>query len=106
LSNYQLQTSALLLPIGQLILPDRLQLLPLICLMSVTFRSSLPKLGSGIRAVKPSLTADEQAFGLHTGATAHPALAMLLVHPNVFPILNLQDGASEWEIPKVFHGLV
>jgi protein transport protein SEC24 len=103
LSNYRLHTSAFSLPIGQLILPDRLQLLPLFCLSalkSVMLRSSLPKLGSGIRAVKPSPTADERAFGLISGASVNPALAMLLVHPNVFPILNLQDGAGEWQIPE------
>jgi protein transport protein SEC24 len=103
LSNYRLHTSALSLPIGQLILPDRLQLLPLFCLSalkSVMLRSSLPMLGSGIRARKPSPTADERAFGLYMGASVVPALAMLLVHANVFPILDLQDGAGEWQIPK------
>jgi protein transport protein SEC24 len=103
LSNYRRYTSAHALPIGQLILPDRLQLLPLYCmslLKSVMLRSSLPKRGSGVRVVKPSPTADERAYGLFFGSSVIPALAMLLVHPHVFPILHLQDGDGEWQIPE------
>jgi len=103
LSNYRQHTTAYSLPIGQLILPDRLQLLPLFCmsfLKSVMIRSSLPKRGSGVRAVKPSPTADERAYGLFYGSSVVPALTMLLVHPNVFPVLNLTDGVGEWQIPE------
>ena len=103
LSNYRLHTSAYSLPIGQLILPDRLQLLPLYCmsfLKSVMLRSSLPKRGSGIRVVKPSPTADERAYGLFFGSSVVPALTMLLVHPNVFPIANVEGGTGEWQIPE------
>lgn len=103
LSNYRLHTSAHSLPSGQLILPERLQLLPLFCmsaLKSSMLRHSLPAQGSGVRAVKPNPTADERAFGLCIGSLTVPALAMLFVHANVFPILNLQDGDGEWQIPK------
>ena len=109
LSNYRLHTSAISLPLGQLILPDRLQLLPLFCmsfLKSIMLRPSFPKRGSGIRAVKPSPTANERACGLSYGAAVLPAFAMLLVHANVFPILDLQDGAGEWQIPAVLHGFL
>lgn len=103
LSSYRLNTTAVSLPLGQLILPDRLQLLPLYCmslLKSVMLRSSLPKRGSGVRVVKPSPTADERAYGLFYGSSALPALTMLFVHPCVFPILNLKDGCGDWQIPE------
>ena len=103
LSNYRLYTNAYSLPIGQLILPDRLQLLPLYCLSflkSVMLRSSLPKRGSGVRAVKPSPTADERAYGLFFGSSIVPAFTMLFVHPNVFPVLNLSIDDGEWRIPE------
>jgi hypothetical protein len=70
-------------------------------LKSVMLRPSLPKRGSGVRAVKPSPTADERAYGLFFGSSVVPALAMLLVHPTVFPIADLKDGITgEWQIPK------
>jgi len=91
------------LPHGQLILPQKLQMLPLFCmsmLKSALLRSSLPTRKSGMRADRPDPTADERAYALWHSSNAHPAVAMLLVHPNIFCLSKLTDGAGEWQIPN------
>lgn len=104
LAGYRLNTNALNLPEGQLILPDKLQLLPLFCmalLKSAILRPSFPKRGSGIRATHPNPHADDRAYALFHGSTVNPAVAMLMVHPNIFSVSNLTDGAGEWQVPEM-----
>jgi protein transport protein SEC24 len=104
LAGYRLNTNALNLPEGQLILPDRLQLLPLFSmalLKSAILRSSFPKRGSGIRATHPNPHADDRAYALFYGSSVNPATSMLMVHPNIFSISNLIDGAGEWQVPQM-----
>lgn len=103
LANYRLNTAAKSSPLGQLILPETIQLLPLFC-MSLTksdmLRPSLPKRESGVRVDHPSPDADERAHGLYHGSAVLPALAMLMVHPNAFLITNLCEGSGEWHSPS------
>jgi protein transport protein SEC24 len=102
LASYRLHTTAVNSPMGQLILPDKLQLLPLFAMGLIKgplLRPSMPKRGSGARSAIPSPRGDERAFYLHQASTASPAYAMLMAYPNLFSIENLQDGAGEWQAP-------
>jgi len=104
LAAYRLHTpNAANLPYGQLILPEKLQLLPLFCmamLKSTILRPSLPDQGSGIRVDHPNPRADERAYALWKAANVHPGVAMLMVHPNIFSLTNLIGGAGEWQVPQ------
>lgn len=103
LAGYRLHTNAKTLPQGQLILPDRLQLLPLFCmalLKSNMLRPSLPKRGSGLRTDHASPSGDERAYALFHGSAVTPAMAMVMVHPNIFSVSSLADGAGEWQLPQ------
>lgn len=103
LANYRMYTAAKSSPSGQLILPETLQLLPLFCLSlkkSPMIRQSVGKNAAGVRIGKPSPNADERAYYLLFGASVSPSMAMLLVHPNVFPITCLKDGEGEWVFPS------
>jgi protein transport protein SEC24 len=102
LASYRLHTTAVNSPLGQLILPDKLQLLPLFAMAIIKgplLSPSMPKRGSGARSAVPSPRGDERAFYLLHASSASPACAMLMAHPNLFPIENLQDGAGEWQAP-------
>ena len=102
LASYRLYTNASNAPRGQLILPERLQLLPLfgMCLFkSPIFR---PSMGKRIgQAVLTSPTNDERAyFGFHASMVG-AAASFLLVHPNVFSIKSpLEKSVGEWRTPK------
>jgi protein transport protein SEC24 len=104
LACYRLHTKAINSPLGQLILPEKLQLLPLFCtslIKSPILRPSLPKRGSGLRATAPSPSADERAIYLWQAATmSSPAYALLMVYPNVFPIADLQGEDGAWQMPE------
>lgn len=100
LVSYRQHTNAINSPRGQLILPERLQLLPLfaMCLL----KSPMLRPTSGRRAgpaVVISPTHDERANYAFQAMSVGPAAAFLLVHPNVFDIGNLADGAGEWRTP-------
>lgn len=103
LAGYRLNTKAWNEPRGQLMLPSQLTMLPLFCmalLKSPMLRSSLPLARSGLRADHANPTADERAYALFYGSSVHPAMAMLMVHPNIFPLANLED-AGEWYMPEM-----
>ena len=93
------------LPSGQLILPDKLQLLPLFVLgfiKSMTLRSSLPPRSTGIRTNHANPTGDERAYALYHSAASSPVTAMLLAHPNIFPLLTLREGGpGDWVVPQI-----
>jgi hypothetical protein len=67
-------------------LVSQLALLPLFCmalLKSPMLSSSLPLARSGLHADHANPTADEQAYALLHGSSVHPAVAILMVHPNI-----------------------
>ena len=104
LACYRLHTEASSAPVGQLLLPSKFQLLPLFVMSfmkSQILRSALPSRGSEIRVNRASPTADERAFAIFHGASVTPACAMLLVHPNVFPLTNMAKGSGDWQIPQM-----
>lgn len=104
LVGYRKGTDASNLPTGQLVLPDRLQLLPLFCmslLKSVLLRPSLPSRSSGIRRDRANPTADERAYALLYGSQVTPATAFLMAHPNIFPLLQLEGDEGEWVVPQL-----
>jgi protein transport protein SEC24 len=106
LTGYRIHTEASASPAGQLLLPSKFQFLPLhvmSLLKSQMLRSALPPRGSEVRASRASPTADERAYALFHGAAVTPACAMLLVHPNIFPLMDLVEGDGEWQIPQVMN---
>ena len=100
LACYRLHTKAINSPLGQLILPEKLQLLPLFCtslIKSPILRPSMPRRCSGLQSIAPSPRADERAFYLWQVATmSSPAYALLMVYPNIFPLqtykMELEPG--------------
>ena len=99
--SYRKHTNAIHSPPGQLILPEKLQLLPLfaMCLLkSPIFR---PAMGRRIgNSVVVSPTNDERAYYGFQATTVTPSASMLLVHPFVFSIGKpLDEGVGEWRLP-------
>lgn len=106
LAGYRLNTKAWNEPRGQLMLPTQLTLLPLFTmalLKSSMLRSSLPLAASGLRTDHANPSADDRAYVLFHGSCVHPAMAMLMVHPNIFSLSTLDDAddAGEWLVPKM-----
>ncbi len=100
LIKYRLNTTARSAPLGQLILPDKLQLLPLFVMSLIKSPILRPSLRSGHSTLtQPDPTGDERALAMFYGAKSTPAMAMLLVHANIFPLSKLQDGAGDWQFP-------
>ena len=91
LSCYRLNTTAIKSPIGQLILPETLQLLPI---------WSLSMLKSKALRHDMHLTSEERAYHMHTMQVACPALVTLLVHPNMYRVDNMIEGDGEMCYPK------
>ena len=80
---------------SQLVLPDKLRLLPLFYLSlrkSSMLRSALPRKQGMYKSATPSPTVDERAYHLQFGNRANPSTAMLIVHPFLF---NLSDISSD-----------
>jgi protein transport protein SEC24 len=99
LVNYRLHTPAKNSPSGQLILPDKLQLLPLFCMCIVKspmLRRSMPRRNDGSQAVRLSPSGDERSFYSWHAEQANPVTAMLLAHPAVFSVSNLEEGDGKW----------
>jgi protein transport protein SEC24 len=97
LACYRQHTPAKDSPKGQLILPDKLQLLPLFCmclLKSPMLRSGTPRLLHGVTKMLP--TSDERAHHISHLAQAGPGMSMLMVHPNIFSIVNTAEGVGRW----------
>ena len=100
LANYRQFTGAVSVPLGELALPERLQLLPLF-IMSIM---KCPMLRPGVahrlgENPQPliSPTGDERAFFTYHASRCMPATSMLLVHPSIYPVLNNDDPRiGEW----------
>ena len=104
LSSYRQHTPAMNSPMGQLILPEKMQLLPLFCmclLKSPMLRPSLPRRSASSQAAVLSPTSDERAFYSYHVSQAMPCFMMLLVHPNVFAVSeSLEDERiGQWQCP-------
>lgn len=105
LANYRQHTPASNSPMGQLLLPEKMQLLPLFCmclLKSPMLRPGFPRVIPGTIGSTLSPTCDERAYyNWHVGRVG-PALAMLLVHPNVFAAGSLgDDTVGQWHGPDL-----
>jgi hypothetical protein len=90
-------TSHQALPQSQLILPDKLQLLPLFIMSlrkSPMLRSS--RGGDGLRSAMPSPRADERAWSIQRASQATPATAFWIVHPL---LLDVTSNTFEWQRP-------
>ena len=104
LAAYRLHTDASSAPVGQLLLPSKFQLLPLFIMSlmkSQILRSALPSRRSEIRVNRASPTADDRSFAIFHGVSVTPACAMLLVHPNIFPLTKMANGSGDWQIPQM-----
>ena len=102
LASYRQHTPALSSPMGQLILPEKMQLFPLFCmcmLKSPMLRPSLPRRIPGMEAAVLTPTSDERAYyNFHAGQVS-PLMAMLMVHPNVYSVRSSEDGFGQWQGP-------
>jgi protein transport protein SEC24 len=97
LACYRQHTPAKESPKGQLILPDKLQLLPLFCMClmkSPMLRAPTPRLLHGVTKMSP--TSDERANHIIHLTQAGPGISMLMVHANIFPIINIVEGVGKW----------
>jgi protein transport protein SEC24 len=96
LVNYRLNTPAISSPTGQLLLPSRLQLLPLFCMCLI----KLPLLATGFPCRDPSSagariqpSGDERAYFNLQLLQSSPSTCMLLLYPNIYSIdLNSEDN--------------
>uniref|UniRef100_A0A7S3DTF1 Sec23/Sec24 helical domain-containing protein n=1 Tax=Entomoneis paludosa TaxID=265537 RepID=A0A7S3DTF1_9STRA len=101
LASYRQYTSAMSAPMSQLVLPEKLELLPMFCMSLMKSPMLRPgvahRLGeSPVPVITP--TGDERAFFTWHAAHCHPAVAFLLVHPALYS-LNRNDGddrIGEW----------
>jgi protein transport protein SEC24 len=99
LANYRLHTNAKSFPPGQLILPDKMQLLPLFCMglmKSLMLRPSLPRREAGTNRVFISPTADERAFFACSAQLTGGPMALLMAHPYVFTLDTRQESCGVW----------
>ncbi|GAX11278.1 hypothetical protein FisN_7Lh378 [Fistulifera solaris] len=95
LVNYRLNTPAISSPTGQLLLPSRLQLLPLFCMCLI----KMPLLAPGFPCRDPSSasariqpTGDERGYFNVQLLQSNPSTCMSLLYPNIYSIdLNSQD---------------
>jgi hypothetical protein len=100
LASYRLNTPAMSSPTSQLILPERMQLLPLFCmslLKSPMLRPVLPRRIDGMQTPVLTPTGDERAFYNFYASQTGPSLTLLMVHPNIFSVVPFQDDVSQWQ---------
>lgn len=108
LVNYRLNTSAVSSPTGQLLLPSRLQLLPLFCMCLLKRPSLAPgfpcrdQSSAGAR-IQPS--GDERGYFNFQLLQSNPASCMLLLYPNIYSIESscqeLNDGMPPMVRPSM-----
>jgi hypothetical protein len=102
LACYRLHTPAMNSPNSQLILPEKMHLLPLFCmclLKSPMLRPGMPRRIQGMHAAFVSPTCDERAFyNFHAGQIV-PSMAMILVHPNLYSVGCLDGSSGQWVDP-------
>ena len=92
LAAYRAHTDASQSPLGQLILPQSLKLLPLFVLSMLknpTIRPSLPN-GRTDRAAPPSPRVDERAYRIALCCNAGASNAVTWAHPNVYDVLCMK----------------
>ena len=95
LASYRLNTDASQSPKGQLILPEALKILPLYALSTLkshSVRASRPR--GGRRSDPPSPRADFRCAHLQALASAPPRLALALVHPSLYSVLDMPNEAG------------
>jgi hypothetical protein len=84
-------------PIGQLLIPESLQLWPLFVMSaakSPLLRPSVPRRGTGTQSAVPSPRGDERAYYIYHARKVCPSSSMLLVNPLLFDLgesLGLYD---------------
>lgn len=97
---------------GQLILPEKMQLLPLFCmciLKSQMLRTTIsqPQIKSGSSSSQrplPTPTCDERShYTYHMGMTVTPTTSMLMVHPYIYSIPYRLDNAQNTAIGQYFN---
>lgn len=85
---------------GQLILPDKLQLLPLFCmclLKTPMLRNSIVRRDDNAMSATMSPSGDERAYYIYHLLQTTPMTAMLMVHPNVFSVsATNESGVGDW----------
>jgi hypothetical protein len=101
---YRLNTPAITSPTGQFMFPDRLQLLPLLCMCLIKSPMLRPGMSlyfpvatSPVVAITPS--GDERSYYMWHLSQTSPAMMALLTHPSIFSIAkddHIQDGRGEW----------
>ena len=107
LACYRQYTGAISSPMGQLLLPEKMLLLPLYCmcmLKSPMLRPTNQRAIPGMQASTLSPTNDERAFYLYHVSQTMPSFATLMVHPNVFSVGPYlmetdSDNCGEWKSP-------
>ena len=107
LACYRQYTAASASPMGQLLLPEKMLLLPLYCmclLKSPMLRPTNQRAIPGMQASTLSPTNDERAYFTYHISQAMPSFATLMVHPNVFSVgpyvmETEHDSTGEWQPP-------
>ena len=100
LASYRENTPAMSAPNSQLLLPEKLQLLPLFCmclLKSPMLRPGIPRRSQMTQANQVSPSANERAFFIWHVANVNPFAALLMVHPNIFSVDSSSEGIGEWQ---------
>jgi len=92
LTCYRLHTTAIKSPIGQLILPEALQLLPIWSLSMLKSKT--------LRLSSDSSPWYDRAYHMLAIQVACPALVTLLVHPNMYRVDTCKNGEGELVRPK------
>ncbi|CAB9529978.1 transport protein SEC24 [Seminavis robusta] len=101
LVSYRQNTNAINSPRGQLILPEKLQLLPLFGMCLLKSPMLRPSIGRRLGpAVVITPTNDERAHYAFLSTIVGPASVFLLVHPNVFSVGKpMLEGVGDWVNP-------
>jgi len=84
---------------SQLLLPEKLRLLPLFCMCLVKSTMLRPGIatriaGSSLLTVRP--TGDERAYLNWHAAQSGPATSMLFLYPRILRVDSLDDGDGDW----------
>jgi protein transport protein SEC24 len=81
---------------SQLLIPEKMKLLPLVCMglkKSRMFRQSLPT--SSSRTCRPSPSADERAYHIIYSSNISPSMAFLNLYPSLYDVTNLNENIGE-----------
>jgi protein transport protein SEC24 len=87
---------------SQLVLPDRMQLLPLfvMCMFkSSILRSGIPERVAGTSTVRMTPSGDERAQSIYYMSNAQPATSLMMVNPLVLSVIEAYEseaGDGDW----------